>query len=45
MPPEALIGRLAHLCGLTETDAPISAKELIPGFSWDRVKKDDITME
>jgi len=45
MTPEALIGRLACLSGLTDTDAPLSAGELIPGFSWDRVKKDDITME
>ena len=43
--PEALTGRLACLCGLTETDAPISARELLPGFSWEKIRKDDIVIE
>ncbi len=43
--PEALTGRLAWLCGLTETDEPLSPRELIPLFSWDRVKREDIPLE
>ena len=40
--PEALVGRLAFLCGLTETDAPVAPRELIPVFSWGRIKTEDI---
>ena len=43
--PEALIGRLAYLCGLTDTDAPVTAAELIPAFSWEKIKKEDIVMQ
>ena len=35
--PEALTGILARLAGLRETDAPVSAQELIADFSWDKV--------
>ena len=41
---EELLGMLAHLCGLIETKEPISAKELIPLFSWDKLKKEDIRL-
>ena len=40
--PEALVGRLAFLCGLTETDAPLAARELISLFSWEKIKTEDI---
>ena len=40
--PEAVVGQLAYLCGLTQTDAPVRASELIADFSWDRVRRDDI---
>ena len=40
--PEALVGRLAFLCGLLDREEPIAARELISLFSWDRVTKDDI---
>jgi glutamyl-tRNA synthetase len=40
--PEALAGRLAFLCGLTETDAPLAARELISLFSWEKIKTEDI---
>ena len=40
--PEALCGTLAFLCGLTETAEPVAARELIPVFSWDKIKKEDI---
>ena len=41
---EELTGRLAHLCGLTETDAPVSPRELIPLFDWERVARKDILL-
>ncbi len=44
MRPEALIGRLAFLCGLCDTEEPISARDLVPGFSWDRVRLEDIRL-
>ena len=40
--PQALTGLLAFLCGLTETDAPISPTELIPLFDWQKVSQKDI---
>ena len=39
--PEAIIGRLAALAGLQETPEPISARELIGSFSWEKVAKQD----
>jgi len=42
--PEALTGQLARLCGLTETDAPVPARELISGFDWARVSLEDLTL-
>ena len=39
--PEALCGKLAFLCGLTETEEAVSARDLLPLFSWDCVKKED----
>lgn len=44
MTPEALTGMLACRCGLTDTDAPVTPRELIPGFSWDRVCREDIAI-
>ena len=43
--PEALTGRLACLCGLAETDAPVTPRALIPRFSWEKIKKDDVEMD
>ena len=40
--PEALIGSLAHTCGLLETCQSISAAELAAEFSWEKLKKEDI---
>lgn len=42
--PEALIGHLATAAGLLDKPEPISAKELSCIFSWDKVKKQDITL-
>ena len=43
--PEAVVGKLAFLCGLAETDAPIRARELIGDFSWAKIRREDIPFE
>lgn len=40
-----LLGRLAHLAGLIPEPAPITAQELIPLFSWEKLPRDDLKME
>ena len=40
--PEALTGRLAFLCGLIDREEPVSPRELLSVFSWDRVAREDI---
>ena len=40
-----VVGRLARLCGLRETDAPVTPRELLPDFDWQRVKREDIPVE
>lgn len=40
--PREVLGRLAHLAGLTADDAPVSARELVPLFSWAKVPREDI---
>jgi len=42
--PEEVLGELAFLCGLTDRKEALAARELIPGFSWDKVKKEDIPL-
>ena len=42
--PEEVVGELAYLSGLTDSAAPITARELVPGFSWDRVRTEDIPL-
>ena len=42
--PEALIGILAKLAGLRNTDEPVKARELIADFSWEKVPKGPITI-
>ena len=42
--PEEVVGRLAYTCGLTDTPAPRTAADLIDGFSWDKVPKNDILL-
>jgi glutamyl/glutaminyl-tRNA synthetase len=37
----ALCGALAHLAGLTATPAPCTPAELVAGFDWARVRRDD----
>ncbi len=39
-----VVGRLARLCGLRETDAPVTPAELLPDFDWRRIKTEDIEL-
>ncbi len=43
--PEALVGRLAHLCGLIEKEEALTPRELLSEFSWDKVKTEDIPLK
>ncbi len=40
--PEALFGKLAFGAGLLDKDQPISAKELVSAFSWEKLRTDSI---
>ena len=40
--PQELTGKLAFLSGLLDREEAVSPRELLPGFSWDRVRKEDI---
>ena len=40
-----LLGRLAHRAGLIPEPAPITAQELIPLFSWEKLPRDDLKVE
>ena len=42
--PEQLIGVLAHAAGLTETAAPISARELATVFDWSKIRGKEIVV-
>ena len=42
--PEALLGGLAYLVGVTKTPEPASARELAGLFSWENVRKENITI-
>ena len=42
--PETLLGHLAAAAGLLDRPMPVSAKELSAVFSWDKIKKQDITL-
>ena len=42
--PEEIIGHLAYLLGLTP-DEPVSAKELLSVFSWDKIPTEDILLK
>lgn len=43
-PAEVLIGRLAKASGLRETDAPILPAELLTGFSWKNLRRENIVI-
>ncbi|MBX3441987.1 MAG: tRNA glutamyl-Q(34) synthetase GluQRS [Planctomyces sp.] len=40
IPPERLIGRLAHSCGLTDSPAPIAARDLMAEFDVARLNRE-----
>lgn len=42
--PEQVIGELAHLCGLTDSADPVSARDLVPVFSWEKIKREDLPL-
>jgi glutamyl-tRNA synthetase len=42
--PEQLTGLLAHWAGLLDRPDPVRPEELIAGFSWDKVTKQDVTV-
>ena len=42
--PEAVVGRLAFLCGLRDRDEPAKPAELLADFSWDRVRREDVAI-
>lgn len=43
--PEQLLGKLAHLAGVTDSPEPASARELAAIFNWNNVKTEPIVME
>lgn len=43
--PEELIGFLAWNCGLISERESVSARELIPEFSWDKIRREDIVLD
>ena len=42
--PEALVGRLAFLCGLLDREEPVTPRELLCIFSWEKVTREDIRL-
>ena len=40
--PEQLLGKLALLTGMAADDTPLTARELLQGFSWKRIPHEDI---
>ena len=45
MRPEQLLGRLAHIAGLTDVYRPLTAAELACLFDWAKVRRDDIEVD
>lgn len=43
--PEELVGRLACWAGLIDRPVPITPRELIPHFTWEKVKKEDVVVD
>ncbi len=42
--PEALLGHLAALAGLIERPEPLTARDLLPHFNWNKIPKKDILL-
>ena len=45
MSGEKLLGNLAYCAGLLDKPEPISSRELVGVFSWEKLKKEDIPLE
>ncbi len=45
MPAEALLGTLAYAAGLIDRREPVSARELIGEFTWDRLRREAVTLD
>ena len=43
--PKEIIGRLAHLAGIIPEPTPTLPQDLLPFFTWQKVPKEDITVE
>ena len=43
--PKEIIGRLAHLAGIIPEPSPTLPQDLLPFFTWQKVPKEDITVE
>ncbi len=43
--PEQVLGVLACAAGLTDRPEPVSAKELVGGFSWQKVRRDPVCLQ
>lgn len=43
--PEEIVGQLACWAGLIDRPEPVSPRELVPEFRWERVKRDRIVVE
>ena len=42
--PEELTGQLAMLCGLRESAEPLTPRELLPGFGWNKIRREDVLL-
>ncbi|NLG06024.1 MAG: hypothetical protein GX567_19675 [Clostridia bacterium] len=42
--PEQIIGWLAWAAGLLTQAEALSPRELLPGFSWEKIRRDDIVI-
>ena len=42
--PEELVGRLAFWAGLLDRPTPVTPKDLVADFAWERVKQEDVTV-
>ena len=42
--PEEILGRLAYSAGLMEEIRPVTLEGLIPLFSWEKVRREDLRL-
>lgn len=45
VPPEALVGWLAHAAGLIDRPEKVSPRELIGEFSWNKLRREDVALD